>query len=76
MYFKNKHIGNTTENEMITLHNGTTISPGANGLSPNMVRWIGIEFERKMDFKHHVMLKAASGKRAHGSHTLTANTES
>jgi hypothetical protein len=41
MHFHNKQNGNTIDNEKITLPNGTTISPGTIGSSPDVVWWIG-----------------------------------
>src|SRR3977135_4401519 len=76
MHFHNKRNGDTTDDERITLPNGTTISPATKAISPDMVRWIGIWFDRKINFKHHVKLKAASGKRALGALKSLANTES
>ena len=76
MHFHNKQNSDTTDDEKIILPNGTTISPGTKGIGPDMVRWIGIWFDRKINFKHHVMLKAASGKRALGALKSLANTES
>jgi hypothetical protein len=67
MYFHNKRNGNTTDDEKITLPNGTTIFPGTEGISADMFRWIGIRFDRKINFKYHVILKTASGKRALGA---------
>jgi hypothetical protein len=76
MHFHNKRNGNTTDDEHITRPNGTTISPGTKAVSPDVVRWIGIWFGRQINFKHHVMLKAASGKRTLGALKSLANTES
>jgi hypothetical protein len=75
MHFDNNRNGTTTDDEMIILPNGTTISPGPQGISPNMLRWIDIWFDRKIDYKRHVMLKASSGTRAIGTLKSLANTE-
>jgi hypothetical protein len=61
---------------MITLPNATTILPDTKGISPDGVRWIGIWFDRKIDFKHHIILMATCGKRALGAFKSLANTES
>ena len=76
IYFHNTRNSDTSDDEKITLPNGTAISPGTKGIGPDVVRWIGIWFDRKINFKHHVMLKAASGKRALGALKSLANTES
>jgi hypothetical protein len=76
IHFHNKRNGNTTDDEKITLPNGTTIAHGTKGISHDVVRWIGIGFDRTIDFKCHVMLKAASGKRALATLKSQANTES
>jgi hypothetical protein len=62
MYFHDKGNGNTTDDKTITLPNDTTSSPDTKGISPDMVQWIDIWLDRKINFKHHVMLKAASSK--------------
>jgi hypothetical protein len=62
MHFHHKRNGNTTDDLNITLPNGTIISPDTKGVSPDVVWWIGIWFDRKINFKHHVMLKAEGGK--------------
>jgi hypothetical protein len=62
MHFHNKRNGNTTDDKNFSLPNGTTIFPDTKGVSPDVVWWIGIWFDRKINFKHNVMLKAASGK--------------
>jgi hypothetical protein len=75
MHFYNKRNRNATDDKQITLPNGTTISPGTKGISPDVVWWIGIWFHRKINFKHHVALKAASGKHTLGALKSLANTE-
>ncbi|HKT21437.1 MAG TPA: hypothetical protein VJR06_02265, partial [Nitrososphaerales archaeon] len=59
----------------MTLPNGTQVEPGTKGVSPDVVRWIGIWFDRKMSFRHHVNLKAAAASRALGALSRLANTE-
>jgi hypothetical protein len=56
--------------------NGTTSSSGTKGISSGVVWWIGIWFDRKINFKHYVMYKAAYSNRALGTLKSPANTES
>ena len=76
LHFHRHRNGDISDDETITLPNQTIITPGTSGGNPEAVRWIGIWFDRKLNFRHHVKLKTASGKRALGVLMRLANTES
>jgi len=63
MHFHSKRENTITDNERVTLLNSTIVSPGTRGLDTDTVRWVGIWFDRKLSFRHHVKLKAASAMR-------------
>ena len=71
MHFTLKQKEDTSDSAKITLPNGTIISP-----SNKALRWLGVWFDRKLSFKHHVNTKVASAKRALGCLQRLANTES
>jgi len=71
MHFTLKQKEDTSDNAKITLPNGAIISPSSKAL-----RWLGVWFDRKLSFKHHVNTKVASAKRALGCLQRLANTES
>jgi hypothetical protein len=75
LHFHTKRDGTTKDDEQVTLPNQTTVSPGTKGVSTEVVRWIGVWFDRKLTFSHHVKMKEASGKRAIGALARLANTE-
>src|SRR5215208_8018491 len=58
----------------VHLPNGTVVEPGTKGKSSEVVRWIGIWFDRKLNFNYHVNLKIASGQKAIGAICRLANT--
>jgi ribonuclease HI len=76
MHFHSKRENTITDNERVTLPNSTIVSPGTRGLDTDTVRWVGIWFDRKLSFRHHVKLKAASAMRAMGAIQRLANCES
>jgi hypothetical protein len=47
----------------ITLPNGTSVMPGMKEGRKDIVRWIGIQFDRKLSFSHHVKLKLTAASR-------------
>jgi hypothetical protein len=75
LHFHSKRDFITKYDETVTLPNQTIISPGTKGVSPEVVRWIGVWFDRKLTFSHHVKMKEASGKKALGALARLANTE-
>jgi hypothetical protein len=46
-----------TEETKIRLPHGTVVEPGTRGGKSDVVRWIGIFFDRKLTFKYHVTTK-------------------
>jgi hypothetical protein len=48
----------------ITLPNGTSVMPGTKEGRKDVVRWIGIQFDRKLSFSHHVKLKLTAASRS------------
>jgi hypothetical protein len=48
----------------ITLPNGTSVTPGTKEGRKDVVRWIGIQFDRKLSFSHHVKLKLMAASRS------------
>ncbi|KAA8912119.1 hypothetical protein FN846DRAFT_997437 [Sphaerosporella brunnea] len=73
LHFHNKRNDIITDAERVTLPNGSIVSPGAQGTSAEVVRWIGIWFGGKLTFQHHIKMKQASGKRAVGTLSRLAN---
>ena len=55
------HRRKKTPNTPITLPNGTVIHPS------KVVRWLGVHFDRKLNFKHHVNTKVSAATRALGA---------
>ena len=64
MHFHTARDNTIIDNERVTLLNGTVVSPGAKGLNVETVRWVGIWFDRKLSFRHHVELMTANAMRA------------
>jgi hypothetical protein len=48
----------------VCLPNGTIVTPGTQGGKTDMVRWIGIYFDRKLSFSHHVKVKLTATARS------------
>jgi hypothetical protein len=48
------------EETKIRLPHGTVVEPGTRGGKSDVVRWIGIFFDRKPTFKYHVTTKVAA----------------
>jgi hypothetical protein len=48
----------------ITLPNGTSVMPGTKEGRNDVVRWIGIQFDCKLSFSHHVKLKLTAASRS------------
>jgi ribonuclease HI len=69
MHFSTKRTPNTDFNASVTLPNGTVIKPG------EVVRWLGIWLDRKLNFNHHVEHKVAAAKRALHSISRLATSE-
>jgi hypothetical protein len=47
----------------ICLPNGTIVTPGMQGGRMDVVQWIGIYFDRKLSFSHHVKVKLTAAAR-------------
>lgn len=56
-------------NQSITLPNGTIVQP------TECLRWLGVWFDRKLSFNHHVQHKATASRRALSALQGLANTE-
>jgi hypothetical protein len=52
-----------TEETKIQLPHGMVVEPGTRGGKSDVVRWIGIFFDRKLMFKYHVTTKVAAATR-------------
>jgi ribonuclease HI len=48
----------------VQLPNGTIVTPGTKGGRRDIVRWIGVYFDRKLSFTHHVQLKLTAASRS------------
>jgi hypothetical protein len=53
-----------TEDMKIRLPNGTIVAAGTRGGKQDVVRWIGILFDRKPSFTYHVCTKMTAASRA------------
>jgi ribonuclease HI len=53
-----------TEDIKIRLPNGTIVAPGTRGGKQDVVRWIGVLFNRKLSFTYHVHTKMTAASRA------------
>jgi hypothetical protein len=60
------HARNDTHstNTNITLPNRTSVMPGMKEGTNDIVRWIGIQFDHKLSFSHHVKLKLIATSRS------------
>jgi hypothetical protein len=58
--------------EKVTLPDGTVVSQPADDTA---VRWLGIWFDRRMNFKYHIRQKAKAGQRAWSAFRSLAHTE-
>jgi ribonuclease HI len=75
MHFHRQRNTTITNEELVTLPNNTIVRPGTQGGPSDVIRWIGVWFDRQLTFKHHVNLKTASGLRTLGALQRLANTE-
>jgi hypothetical protein len=64
IYFHHSRWDIVTEETKIWLPHGTVVEPGIRGGKSDMVRWIGIFFDRKRTFKYHVTTKVAAASYA------------
>jgi hypothetical protein len=63
LHFHHSSQDVVTEETKIRLPHGTVVEPGTRGGKSDMVRWIGIFFDRKLTFKYHVTTKVAAATR-------------
>jgi threonine dehydrogenase-like Zn-dependent dehydrogenase len=63
LHFHRARQDTITEEIKIRLPHGTVVEPGTRGGMKDVVRWIGIFFDRKLSFNHHVRIKLASTRR-------------
>jgi hypothetical protein len=64
LHFHRSRRDVVTEETEIRLPHGTVVEPGTRGGKSDVVRWIGIFFDRKLTFKYHVTTKVAAATRA------------
>jgi hypothetical protein len=64
LHFHRARIDTHTEDTDIRLPNGTRVTPGTQGGWRYVVRWIGIFFDRKLSFKHHVQVRLMAASRS------------
>jgi hypothetical protein len=62
--FHHTHQDTTPNAINITLPNGTIMKPGIQGCKIDIIRWIGILFDRKLRFTHHINAKLISVSRS------------
>jgi hypothetical protein len=67
LHFHQARQDTITEEIKIWLPHGTVVEPGTKGGKKDVVRWIGIFFDRKLSFNHHVCTKLASTRRTFGA---------
>jgi hypothetical protein len=63
LHFHRARQDTITEEIKIWLPHGTVVEPGTKGGKKDVVRWIGIFFDRKLSFNHHICTKLASTRR-------------
>jgi hypothetical protein len=63
LHFHQARQDTITEEIKIRLPHGTVVEPGTRRGKKDMVRWIGIFFDRKLSFNRHVRTKLASARR-------------
>jgi hypothetical protein len=64
LHFHHSRRDIITEETKIWLPYGTVVEPGTRGGKSDVVRWIGIFFDRKRTFKYHVTTKVTAATRA------------
>ena len=75
LHFHRARKDDVSPSILVTLPNGTTVNPGTPNIGRDVVRWIGIWFDRKLTFKQHVITKAAASHRALNALMRLSNTE-
>jgi hypothetical protein len=63
-YFHKSQTDEHNDATNVCLPNGTIVTPGMQGGRTDMVRWIGIYFDRKLSFSHHVKVKLMAAARS------------
>jgi hypothetical protein len=64
LHFHRARDDTLTNATNVKLPNGTVVTPGTQGRPKDIVRWIGIYFDRKLTFTHHVKLKLTAASRS------------
>jgi hypothetical protein len=64
LHFHRARQDTTPDAINITLPNGTIVKPGTQGGKKDVVRWIGVLFDRKLRFTHHINAKLISASRS------------
>jgi hypothetical protein len=64
LYFHKSRTDEHNDTTNIRLPNGTIVTPGMQGGKTDVVRWIGIYFDRKLSFSHHVKVKLMAAARS------------
>jgi hypothetical protein len=63
LHFHKSRTDEHNDTTNVCLPNGTIVTPGMQGGKTDMVRWIGIYFNRKLSFFHHVKVKLMAAAR-------------
>jgi threonine dehydrogenase-like Zn-dependent dehydrogenase len=63
LHFHQARQDTITEEIKIWLPHGTVVELGTRGGKKDVVRWIGIFFDRKLSFNHYICIKLASTRR-------------
>jgi hypothetical protein len=64
LHFHHARQDTTPDAINITLPNGTIVKPGTQGGKKDIVHWIGVLFDRKLRFTHHINAKLISVSRS------------
>jgi hypothetical protein len=64
LHFHESRTDEHNDTTNVCLPNGTIVTPGMQGGRTDMVRWIGIYFDCKLSFSHHVKVKLMATTRS------------
>jgi hypothetical protein len=64
LHFHRARDDTHTSSMNVKLPNGTVVTPGTQGGPKDVVRWIGIFFDRKLTFSYHVKTKLTAASRS------------
>jgi hypothetical protein len=64
LHFHKSRTDEHNDGTNVRLPNGTIVTPGTEGGKTDVVRWIGIYFDRKLSFSHHVKVKLTAAARS------------